>query len=405
MIKIRFRKNLLYLFIYYISAFIDYTIIGTIIYIYFRFNPIYACIYLYPFENIIGGLIVYLYQRNSVKKNGGIKYFGIDINHDKKSKIIDGKCKKILLIFIASYLNYYNIIIRTFYFLDYVPWSMDLRISSIQIISSALICAFSFDFGIKKHHKVSLIIISIFLFLSICLDMFFIVIYKYKNIRIPIFQYFISLYYHVGFSINNCIEKYLVDINYMNPFIILLSEGIFQFIMSVFVPIWGDPFKVFKESNIKNNLALFIILLILYVLFQIVVNIYRIYCNVIYSPMARSLIDYFFNPFINIFFYFVEHDFFNNTIYFVVTEVFCLVMSFFGCVFNEYIVLYCCDLELETQDEIADRAKIQVIENPVTSSELKTINESQSYESSLNDNSIKTGKTICSINTDYYIKM
>ena len=140
-------------------------------------------------------------------------------------------------------------------------------------------------------------------------------------------------------------------------------------------------------------------------MFQIVVNIYRIYCNVIYSPMARSLIDYFFNPFINIFFYFVEHDFFNNTIYFVVTEVFCLVMSFFGCVFNEYIVLYCCDLELETQDEIADRAKIQVIENPVTSSELKTINESESNESSLNDNSIKTGKTVCSINTDYYIKM
>ena len=84
MIKIRFRINLLYLFIYYISAFIDYTIIGTIIYIYFRFNPIYACIYFYPFENIIGGLIVYLYQRNSVKKNGEIKYFGIDINHDKK---------------------------------------------------------------------------------------------------------------------------------------------------------------------------------------------------------------------------------------------------------------------------------------------------------------------------------
>ena len=68
MIKIRCRKNLLYLFIYYISAFIDYTIIGTLIYFCFKFNPIYVCIYVYPLEYIIGGLIVYLYQLNSVKK-------------------------------------------------------------------------------------------------------------------------------------------------------------------------------------------------------------------------------------------------------------------------------------------------------------------------------------------------
>ena len=31
-------------------------------------------------------------------------------------------------------------------------------------------------------------------------------------------------------------------------------------------------------------------------------------------------------------------------------------MSFFGCVFNEYIILYCWGLERETQDEIAKRA-------------------------------------------------
>ena len=237
MIKIRCRKNLLYLFIYYISAFIDYTIIGTLIYFCFKFNPIYVCIYVYPLENIIGGLIVYLYQLNSVKKNGETKYFGIDIIHDKKNNRFDGKCKKILLIFIAAYFNYYNIIVNTFYFIEYIPYSMDLRISSIQIISSALICAFSFDFELKKHHKVSLIILGIFLFFSIGIDILFIVINRYRNIRVPIFQYFISLYYYIGFSLNNCIEKYLVDANYMNPFLILMFEGIFQLIMTIFVPI------------------------------------------------------------------------------------------------------------------------------------------------------------------------
>ena len=208
MIKFKLRKNLLYLFIYYISAFIDYTILGTIIYTQFDFNPIYVCIYIYPLENIIGGLIVYIYQKNSVRKNEEIEFFGLDLIYNKKKVVIDGKCKKIFLIFIAAFFNFYNLVMNTFYFIEYIPWSMDLRISSIQIITSALICAVSFDFELKKHHKVSLIVISISLFLSIFVDIVYIIKYKYRNIRVPIFQYFISLYYYIGFSFNNCIEKY-----------------------------------------------------------------------------------------------------------------------------------------------------------------------------------------------------
>jgi len=397
MIKIRFRKNLLYLFIYYISAFIDITVIGNVILSQFAFDPLLICIYIYPLENIIGGLIVYLYQQNSVKKNHKVKYFGLDIYH-QKNVVIDGKCKKILLIFIASYFNYYNIIVSLFYYIDYIPLSMDLRLSSIQIITSAFICAFSFDFKFKKHHKLSLIVIGICLFLSISHDMLYIIYYRYKNLRVPIFQYFTSLYYYIGFSFNNCIEKYLVDADYMNPFFILMIEGIFQLLMAFLTPIWGyDPFKDFRQEKVQNNLALFIFLFILYILFQIVVNIYRIYCNVIYSPMARSLIDYFLNPFINIYFFFVERKDFENVAYFIVTEIFCCTMSFFGCVFNEYIILYCCDLESETQDEIADRG-----EKPMRQTELKLFLEKENNDE--NDNEIKDSSTVISIDS-VFIKM
>ena len=397
MIKIRFRKNLLYLFIYYISAFIDITVIGNVILSQFAFDPLLICIYIYPLENIIGGLTVYLYQQNSVKKNHKVKYFGLDIYH-QKNVVIDGKCKKILLIFIASYFNYYNIIVSLFYYIDYIPLSMDLRLSSIQIITSAFICAFSFDFKFKKHHKLSLIVIGICLFLSISHDMFYIIYYRYKNLRVPIFQYFTSLYYYIGFSFNNCIEKYLVDADYMNPFFILMIEGIFQLLMAFLTPIWGyDPFKDFRQEKVQNNLALFIFLFILYILFQIVVNIYRIYCNVIYSPMARSLIDYFLNPFINIYFFFVERKDFENVAYFIVTEIFCCTMSFFGCVFNEYIILYCCDLESETQDEIADRG-----EKPMRQTELKLFLEKENNDE--NDNEIKDSSTVISIDS-VFIKM
>ena len=355
MIKIRLRKNLLHLFVYYISAFIDYNFLANLIYSIFSFNPLYICIFLYPLENIIGGLIIYLYQKNLIRKKKEIKYFGIKSFLIKKKNAKDGKFKKIILILFAAYFNYYNFIVSTFYSINYIPFSMNVRLTTIEIIISTLICIYAFKFKMKKHQKISLIIIGIFMFLLISTDVIYIVYYKYKLIRVPIFQYFLTLFYYTGYSFNNCIEKYLVDTNYMNPFIILMIEGIFEFIIASFSLFSINPFEAFQ--NIKGNLALFIFLFILYTIIQVIVNVYRIYCNVVYSPMARSLIDYLLNPFINIYFFCVGLDFFSNILYFILIEIICLVMSFFGCVFNEYIILYCCGLERETKDEIADRAE------------------------------------------------
>ena len=69
--------------------------------------------------------------------------------------------------------------------------------------------------------------------------------------------------------------------------------------------IGNNPFMAFK--NIKGNLVVFIFLFVVYTLLQVIVNIYRIYCNVIYSPMARSLVDYLMNPILNILsFFFIK---------------------------------------------------------------------------------------------------
>ena len=270
--------------------------------------------------------------------------------------VYDGIIKKLILIFFAAYFNYYNIVGSTIYLIEYIPLSLDLKLSTIQIISSSLICIYAFDFKIKRHHKISLIIISVFMAVSISTDIIYLVYNKYKNMVAPGFQYFLTLYYYIGYSFNNCIEKYLVDTSYMNPFMILILEGVFELIMALSIPIWKDPFEAFRNKKIKENLGLFIFLFILYILLQLIVVIYRIYCNVIYSPMARSLIDYLLNPFINIFAFFALEEFFGDYAYFIITEILCLVMSFFGCIFNEYIILYCCGLERETQDEIAKRA-------------------------------------------------
>ena len=63
MIKLKLRRNLIYLLIYFICAFLDYSVLGLVIPSVTGFNTLYICIYLYPIENIIGGLVVFLYQK------------------------------------------------------------------------------------------------------------------------------------------------------------------------------------------------------------------------------------------------------------------------------------------------------------------------------------------------------
>ena len=192
--------------------------------------------------------------------------------HNKNNIAQDGKLKKILLIFFAAFFNYYNFILNYVFSIVWepglTPWSMNLRLSGIQIIVSTIICTYAFEFKIKKHHKISLIIIGIFMFLSISTDMIFMVLYIYNNIlrkylRVIIGKYFLALYYYMGYSFSDCIEKYLVDYNYMNPFLILILEGVFQLIMGALSIIKIDPFKPFEKIKKLNNKALFIFLFIL----------------------------------------------------------------------------------------------------------------------------------------------
>ena len=112
--------------------------------------------------------------------------------------------------------------------------------------------------------------------------------------------------------------------------------------------------------------------------------------------MTRSLIDYLMNPVANIFFYFIENEFFENLPYFIITEIICLVMSFFGCVFNEYIILYCCGMARETQDEIANRA---IVSRTESQNELDAIfrEEKENEENDENANNIENSSTVISL--------
>ena len=219
----------------------------------------------------------------------------------------DNITKKIVLIFFASFFDFYDVILRA----NFVPFinsnlspTIDLRLQSIQIISSSLIYKYAFRFKTKRHHKASLVVIGIFLCVTIILDL----IYNSNNLHVERFLYtdLLICYHVVGFSFSNCIEKYLVDNSFMNPFLLLLYEGLFGIIISIIFSINREPFRNFIDvynENTTGYFSLLIFLLLLFFILSIFVNVYKVYCNVVYSPMSRSLIQYLLNPFMNILFF------------------------------------------------------------------------------------------------------
>ena len=349
MIKIKLKKNLAYLFTYFIFAIIS-DITAIIVSSKINMN---IFIYLLSIGNFIGGLSLFLYQKNSMEKYGITKYF--QIKTKKKMIIGDGTFKKLILIFLASYFDIYKYILNNSNYVA-IPSPKYLGLSSMHLISSSLISAYSLGFEIKKHHKISLIFISLLLLLTI---IFYLVFDNYHNLGKTISIYLIFLYYWIISSFNNCIQKYLVDTNYMNPFVILMIGGIFELIFALFLTIRNNPFIELKnkwKSYTSGEKILVIFLLVFRFIFEIIVNVYKIYCNVVYTPMLRSLIHFFLNPLFYIGYFFLGLEFNHNIIYFIINEIISLFISFFGCFFNELIILFCCGLEFETQDVIANRA-------------------------------------------------
>ena len=368
MIKFKLRKNLIYLFVYYISWYVR-KIVTIIFENTFDFYPSFIFLFLMTLGEIFGGLTIFLYQYISIKRKKETKYFGIKLIYSEDNQIIIGDrlVKKIVLIFFAAFFDFMEFVISTFFlspFDNNISPSFDLRFGCITTIWSSLLCTYALKVKIGKHNKISRWIMSICLLLSFILEL----CYKSDNVSFGNFLVarLLCLGYLICVSYNDCIEKYLVNTNFINPFKILMVEGIFEFIMSSFLSIGKSPFKEIKMKSNEispGHFVLLIFLFFLYLILSAILNAYKVYCNVIYSPMAKSLMDYLMSPFFCIY-YFIENDDFNkNYFYFFISEFIAIIIVFFSCVYNEYIILYCFDIEHDTIDEVMERATL-VENNP-----------------------------------------
>ena len=282
MIKFNFRKSAFYfstLEIILRIRFVEVMLLDN----FFDFNDSIMYTFLMALGEIFGGLFLYLFIQNSFKKNKKMNYLGIKLIQNKSNYIRNDKWTKIIiLIFFAAIFDFIEFIILNsiFYQENSISVSFDVRYTNIQILTSTFLYKFALKNKIEKHQDFSIKCICIISLIEIIIE----IIYGYdlKNFFIYLILNILILFFN---SFNDIVEKYLGDINFPNPYIITMGEGIFIFIITSIYSIVNkkNPFtqinKVQNENDINQSL-LFFSLLVIYIILSAILNVYKIHCNI-----------------------------------------------------------------------------------------------------------------------------
>ena len=316
------------------------------------------------------GLIIYLYQTSFLNKNKGrksIRYKSITLITNKGSLAKDSKTKIIFLVFIAGFFDFVQFMISLYTpkFL-YISGSLESRLGGFLTVFDALFYYYVLKLPIARHQYFSLIIIGICLILVIITEFIF------QKFNIFLTYGLFALVFLLTFVVQFCsamvdsIEKYLFEYNHLNSFLCLLLEGLFGFILSFIHGLFNNPLddiKIFKQNNSTSDFSILILLLILYLILSGLKNSFRVTTTKIYSPMTTTFLDYILNPFYMIYHFSFGDDFlsneYRNYAYFFINLIISIIISFFGFVFNEFIILFCCKLEKDTHQQIVKRSMVE----------------------------------------------
>ena len=389
MLKFGRRHNLLYATMFVIFNFlrkVDSILMKNIM----EFNGSLLLTSLMFIADFISGLAVYLYNLKYLKEKKASTFMGIElIQAPSNITSPDGFFKIFLFLLMASYLDFAEYVLSTFYIpVKYsdVSISIEWRLKTIIICTSACLCYFSLNFPIFKHQVISIITIAFCLLIVILIE-----IIAYSNSENNSIGYILKVIFlmiidHIFNSGLDIIEKYLLEYDFMNPYLILMVEGIMGFILSLIVSIFEDPFKqlrkIYNNESETSKFTYLIICIILYFLLSCGRNIYRITTTKLFSPTHKALFDYIIVPLLIIYYYIWDDDFRIDGkrvfYYFFINLIISLIMVFCGLIYNELIIIFFCGLEYNTHYEVSKRAK--KIES--RSFNNSSINESESELSS-----------------------
>ena len=378
-IKFSFRRNLIYPLQYIIWSLLRELLI-MVNYLVINFESHEIFLSLMFLGELLGGAIMYCYERKIMKKKTEEKqekyFMSIKlIEYDKEVGDffvpLDGKIKIIFLMFLSAFNDFVQFSITTIeiYKLKMLSYSINHRLSGISTISAFLFHVYALKLPVFKHHKISLLIIGICLIVVIIMEFIFETMKTFVTFIYVLKAVVYIIFSQVLTSCKDSIEKYLFEFDYMNPFVVLMYEGLFGFLLSFLLFINKNYFKDIEkfiekkrgETDRKKHIIALPFLFLSYIILRGGKNLFRIVTNKIYSPMTKSFIDYVLNPFYIIYYFSIYNDFYIkanlNYSFLLINIIISLIISFFGCVYNEFIILFCCGLERNTHDQISQRAK------------------------------------------------
>ena len=367
MIKVSLRPNLIYPIYLIIWTFLR-KIVSILISKIFKFKGSVLYTHLMFFGEMIGGFIFYNYQKGIGNKHQTeLSRESILITRLRKTKMqrADGILKISFLIFVTSFFDFLEFILSTYYIskIKNKSGTLQIRLGGILIIISSLVCWFFSKFSIFRHQILSLTIIGISLIILIISEFLF---QKYDIIISPkylFFAIFLSILSHLSIALNNTIEKYLIDFNFLHPFLVLTIQGIIGFCFTFICAIYENPIpdiKLIYTNNSSGMFTLFIFLLLFYTVFGGLKNIYRMDTIMLFSPMNKHLADIFINPLYIIYYFSVGEDFSNNGgrnyFYFFLNLIILIIFDICGLIYNEFLIISCYGMGYNTYKSITLRA-------------------------------------------------
>ena len=366
MIKFAVRRNLIYPFQYLLWSIIrDIEVDLTNL---FLMNNLIITTPIMFLGEFLAGLIFYVYQKKILSKNKTDKEPNSFVMKFMKTKhkIVEGN--KVKIIFIIFTIAFYDFVQ---FFLSFplskfinLSGSLEKRLRGTYTIVCAIFSYYKLGLPIFKHQYFSLIAILICIIITIlteCIFQEFNIFLSYRQFFLALLIVFLIQFFH---SLEESLEKCLFVYNDLNPFLLLMIEGIFGLIFCLiysFFYSFIDNIIEFKKEKSTSEFAILIFCLFMYMILSGGKNIFRLITTRIFSPMTTTFVIYMYNPLTLSFSYAFGNDFKShgesNLAYFLLNLIISLILSFFGGVYNEFIILFCCGLERDTHNQVTQRSE------------------------------------------------
>ena len=319
----------------------------------------------------LGGLTFYLFQKLSFKRKRSEKdpyFMSIKLIQDKAESALaprDNYFKIAFLIFVTAYIDLAQFLYWAINIPKFVNVSKTLisRLSCLSTIAVAIFYICVLKTSIYKHQKFSLIVMGICFLITFGTEYLFHkkdIFLSYGGLSVALI---LVLFKHILAPIIDLLEKYLFEYDHMNPFLVLMFEGIVGFSLSFLfyiTPNYLDDIYLVLNGRKGWDLFRFIFLVIFYIICSALRNAFKMVTIKLYSPITRTLSDNVLTPLYLIVYFIIGVDFQyeenRDYFYFIVNLLLSIIVSFSSFIYSEFIVVFCCGLETNTHDQVVKRA-------------------------------------------------